>query len=104
GRRARGRRALRRLQPDERRLPSQPAGDGRDAPGRDAPAVRATRPRAGLQLGLANDPPAELPRPVEAPPLVPTPRAADLSGPALEPDPMTWPSGPWRRGDFPAQG
>ena len=36
-----GGRALRRLQPDERRLPPQPARDGRRAAGRDAAAVRA---------------------------------------------------------------
>ena len=75
---AAGRRPLRRLQPVQRRLQPQPPGDGRRPAGRDEAAVRAARPRAGLQLDAANDTPAELPRPATATPLVPARRAAGV--------------------------
>ena len=69
---------LRRLQPDERRLPPQPARDGR----RHCPTATKLQfvpraPRAGLQLDPEDDAPAELPRPAEAAPLVPARRALD---------------------------
>ena len=66
---------LRRLQPDERRLPSQPARDGRRHARRREADVRSARARPGLQLDPADDAPAELPRPAAAPPLVPARRA-----------------------------
>ena len=44
--------ALRRLQPVERRLPAQPAGDGRRPARRDDAAVRAARPRQGFNAVL----------------------------------------------------
>ena len=78
GRRARGRRPLRRLQPDERRLPPQPARDGRRPPGRHEAAVPAARPRPGPELDPPDDPPAELPRPAAPAPLVPARRAAPV--------------------------
>ena len=71
-----GRRPFRRLQPVERRLQPRPPGDGRRASGRDEAAVRAARPRPGLQLDPAHDASPELPRPAAAAPLVPARRAA----------------------------
>jgi hypothetical protein len=41
----------------------------------DEAAVRPARPRPGLQLDPAHDPPAELPRPAAAAPVVPAGRA-----------------------------
>ncbi len=73
-----GGRALRRLQPDERRLPPQPARDGRRLPGREAPVPPAGA-RPGLQRRAADDAPAELPRAAAAAPLVPAGGAQGLS-------------------------
>src|SRR5579885_3466160 len=69
-----GRRPLRRLQPDRRRLPPKPARDGRRAAGRQDP-VPAPRPKPGLQLGALDDAPPELPRPAAAAPRLPARRA-----------------------------
>ena len=71
-----GRRPLRRLQPDERRLPSRPQRDGRRAARRHDAAVRAAGRGAGLQQHPPHDAAAELPRPAARPPLVPALRAA----------------------------
>jgi hypothetical protein len=62
---------LRGLQSDQRRLPPQPARDGRRAARRDASAAPGACPRSGLQRRAADDPPPELPRPAEAASLVP---------------------------------
>ncbi len=86
GGRALGGRALRRLQPDLRRLPSQPARDGRRPAGGAEAAVPAAGARAGLQRRAADDAPAELPRAAARAPLLPaggaarmTPRAGALA-------------------------
>ena len=60
--RRRGRAPFRRLQPDERRLRPQPAGDGRRAARRHEAPVRAGLARAGLQRSAPDDAPPELPR------------------------------------------
>src|ERR671934_2908943 len=78
-RQPRGGRPLRRLQPDERRLPPQPARDGRRASGRHEAAVPARLARPGVQRGAEDDPPAELPRPAARPSLVPARRASGLT-------------------------
>ena len=58
-RRACGRPALRRLQSDERRLPSQPPRHGRRHARRREASVRTGRPRAGVQRDPADDAPAK---------------------------------------------
>ena len=70
-----GGRPLRRLQPDERRLPSRAPCDGRRAARRDDAAVRAARRGPGLQQHPPHDPAAELPRAAARPPRVPALRA-----------------------------
>ncbi len=75
-----GRRALRRLQPVERRLPPQPARDGRRAAGRHEAVAAAAHARAGLQLDSDDDAPPELPRAAAAAPLVPARRAVTGGG------------------------
>src|SRR5262249_49366698 len=72
---------LRRLQPDERRLPPEPPRDGR-RPARRQAAARAARPQPGLQLGAAHDPPSELPRAAAA--ASPLPAGGDLMDLAAE--------------------
>ena len=74
GRAARGRSALRRVQPDGRRLPAQPPRDGRTAAGRDD-RVHAAGSQPGLQLDPLDDAPPELPRAAAAPPQLPARRA-----------------------------
>ena len=75
-----GRRPLRRLQPDERRLQPRPQRDGRRAARRHDAAVRAAGRGPGLQQHPPHDATAELPRPAARPPLVPALRAL-ASGP-----------------------
>ena len=64
--------------PDERRLPSRPAGHGRRPAGRHEARVHTARPRSGLQLGADDDPPPELSRAATAAPLVPARRVAPV--------------------------
>ena len=71
--------ALRRVQPVERRLPAQPAGDGRRPARRDGAAVRAALARPGLQRGAPDDAPPELPRAAARAPLVPARRAEGVT-------------------------
>ena len=77
-RRAAGRRrALRRVQPDGRRLSAQPPRDGRTAAGRDD-RVHAAGSQPGLQLDPLDDAPPELPRAAAPPPQLPA-RGAVIS-------------------------
>ena len=77
-RRAAGRRrALRRVQPDGRRLSAQPPRDGRTAAGRDD-RLHAAGSQPGLQLDPLDDAPPELPRAAAPPPQLPA-RGAVIS-------------------------
>ena len=73
-RRSRGGSPLRGLQPHERRLSANAAGDGRGPPGGRV-SFRAGKPRPRLQLGSRDDASAELPRAASRTPLVPPRRA-----------------------------
>ena len=64
-----------RLQPLERRLPPQPARDGRRAPGRRRCRSSRATARQGFNSILTHDAPPELPRPAAAPPQLPARRA-----------------------------
>src|SRR5262249_34048141 len=75
-----GRGPLRRLQSDERRLPAQPPGDGRGSSRRHAAPDPTWRARPGAQLRAQDYASAELPRSSAPPPLVPSGRAARVSG------------------------
>ena len=63
--RPRCRHSLPRVQPLERRLPPEPAGDGRRAAGRTN-SVPAARPKPGVQLDPPHNASPELPRPAAA--------------------------------------
>ena len=71
---------LRRLQPDERRLPPQPSGDGRAASRRADPSDRSQIAPHGDQPRDPCHAPAELPRAAADPPLLSALRASRLTG------------------------